>query len=222
MIKALIFDFDGVILETETPIFKSWNELFKSYGCELPLESWVTLIGGTDNDFDPFTELGRQLGHSLDKSVIETPRRQREKDLVATQVVLPGVIQYLNDATQLHLKIGLASSSPNWWVSGHLNRLGIAQYFDCVRTRDDVRRVKPFPDLYQSVLDTFNVRSDEGIALEDSPNGITAAKKAGLFCVAIPNEMTRPLDLGRADLTLNSLLDLPLSEVITRAENDHR
>lgn len=221
MIKALIFDFDGVILETETPIFKSWNELFQSYDCELPLNSWVTLIGGTDNDFDPFTELERQVGHKLDESAIEPARRQREKDLVDAQVVLPGVIQYLNDARQLKLKIGLASSSPNWWVSGHLTRLGIAHYFDYLCTRDNVKRVKPSPELFQKVLETFNMHPEEGIAVEDSPNGITAAKKAGLFCLAVPNEMTRSLDLARADLILNSLLDLPLSEVIALTQNNH-
>jgi len=222
MIKAIIFDFDGVILETETPIFKSWNELYQSYGCEIPLDSWVTLIGGTDNDFDPFTELERQVGHKLDESVIEPPRQLREKELVEVQAVLPGVTQYINDARKLHLKIGVASSSPNWWVSGHLSRLGLDHYFDFVCTRDNVEHVKPYPDLYLKVLETFDVRSDEAIAVEDSPNGVTAAKKAGLFCVAVPNAMTRSLCLNHADMKLNSLVELPLSEVIARAKNNHR
>jgi HAD superfamily hydrolase (TIGR01509 family) len=222
MIKALIFDFDGLILETETPIFISWNELYQSYGCQLPLDSWVTLIGGSDHPFDPYAELERQIGHPLDKAAIEPVRRKREMALVDAQKMLPGVMQYLNEAKQLGLKIGLASSSSHWWVNGHLNRLGIVHYFDCVRTRDDVTQVKPFPDLYQNVLEAIDVRANEGIALEDSPNGIQAAKDAGLFCVAVPNQMTHRLHLERADLTLNSLLDLPLSEVITRAENNHK
>ncbi len=184
-----------MILDTETPIFKSWNELYQSFGCEIPLDSWVTLIGGTDNDFDPFTELERQVGQKLDEALIEPPRRKRETELVEAQLVLPGVIQYLNDARQLRLKIGIASSSPRWWVSGHLQRLGLTHYFDTICTRDDVERTKPFPDLYFKALETLKMEPKECIVIEDSPNGITAAKRADLFCIAVPNEMTHTLVL---------------------------
>ncbi len=222
MIRALIFDFDGLILETETPIYKSWNELYQSYGCELPLPSWVTLIGGSDHSFDPFIELERQAGHPLDKAAIEPSRRKREMDMVEAQPVLPGVIQYLNDAKNLKLKIGLATSSSCAWVTGHLNRLGIIHYFDCIRGRDDVERVKPEPELYQKVLKNLDLQSGEAIVFEDSPNGIQAAKTAGLFCVAVPNGMTRSLPLNQADLTLNSLVEMSLSDVIALAENNHK
>ncbi len=222
MIKALIFDFDGLILETETPIYISWNELFDSYSCHLPLDHWVTLIGGSDHSFDPYAELESQLGHSLDKTAIEPIRRKREMALVDAEKILPGVMQYLNDAKQSKLKIGLASSSSELWVKGHLTRLGIIQYFDCICTRNDVTQVKPFPELYLKVLETIDVHPGEGIALEDSPNGIQAAKDAGLFCVAVPNPMTRRLHLDQADLTLNSLAEMPLSKMITLAENKYK
>ncbi|MBN1537626.1 MAG: HAD family hydrolase [Anaerolineales bacterium] len=222
MIKALIFDFDGLILDTESPIFVTWNELYKSFGCELPLESWVTLIGGSDESFDPFKELERQLGRSLDEAVIEPPRRKKELELIDTQAILPGVMEYLNDAKELKLKIGLASSSTREWVSSHLSRLGIFQYFDSICTRDDVKQVKPSPELYQSVLDILKICPAEGLVLEDSPNGIQAAKALGLFCVAIPNPMTRDLCFDQADLILNSLVEKPLRDVITLAERNHR
>jgi HAD superfamily hydrolase (TIGR01509 family) len=219
MIKALIFDFDGLILETESPIFNSWNELYQSLGCKLPIDSWVTLIGGSDHLFDPYAELERQLGRPLDRTVIEPERRKREIALVDAQKILPGVIEYLSDAKQLGLKIGLASSSSCAWVTGHLTRLGIIHYFDCIRARDDVRQVKPFPELYIKVIRKLNIHSDEGIALEDSPHGIQAAKSADLYCVAVPNDMTRSLCLDHADLTLNSLEEMPLIKLITLAQS---
>ena len=222
MIKALIFDFDGLILETETPIYNTWNEVYRSFGCKLPLDAWVTLIGGENSPFDPFTELEKQVGHPLDETAIEPPRRKHEMALIEAQPILPGVKQYLKDAKQLDLKIGLATSSTHAWVTGHLTRLGLIDYFDCIQSRDDVRRVKPTPEVYQNVIDKLAVHPNEAIAFEDSPNGIKAAKSAGLFCVAVPNDMTRNLNLNQADLILSSLLDMPLREIITRFENNHR
>ncbi|NMC14190.1 MAG: HAD family hydrolase [Chloroflexi bacterium] len=222
MIKAIIFDFDGLILETETPSYITWNDVYRSFGCRLPLDSWVTLIGGEGSTFDPFAELERQVGHPLDLADIETSRRKRELELTEKQPILPGVLQYLDEARQLKLKIGLASSSSRAWVTGHLHRLGIAGYFDCIQTRDDVHRVKPHPDLYQQVMNKLHLSADEAIALEDSPHGIQAAKSAGLFCVAVPNQMTRNLCLEQADLILHSLLDVPLSELISLAENHYQ
>jgi len=142
--------------------------------------------------------------------------------LIEAQPILPGVKQYLKDAKQLDLKIGLATSSTHAWVTGHLTRLGLIDYFDCIQSRDDVRRVKPTPEVYQNVINKLAVHPNEAIAFEDSPNGIKAAKSAGLFCVAVPNDMTRNLNLNQADLILSSLLDMPLSEVIARVENNHR
>jgi HAD superfamily hydrolase (TIGR01509 family) len=222
MIKALIFDFDGLILETETPVYISWNELYQSYHCHLPLDSWVTLIGGEDHSFDPYAELERQLGHSLDRAAVESERRKREMVLVDAQPVLPGVLQYLNDARQLKLRIGLASSSSCAWVTGHLTRLGIIQYFDCIRARDNVQKVKPDPELYLNVIKTLDIKPDEGIVLEDSFHGVQAAKSAGLYCVAVPNDMTRGMNLQQADLMLSSLTEMPLNNLITHVQNNHR
>lgn len=221
MIKALIFDFDGMILETETPIYNSWNELYQSFGCKIPLASWVTLIGGKSS-FDPFAELERQVGSSLDRSALEPQRQKREMELIVSQKILPGVTEYLDDAKKSGMKIGVASSSPDWWVTGHLTRLGIKHYFDCICSRDNVERVKPAPDLYLKALKKLNLQPNEAVVLEDSPNGIKAAKTASLFCVAVPNDMTRDLCLDQADLKLYSLLDMPLKEVISLAENNHR
>jgi beta-phosphoglucomutase-like phosphatase (HAD superfamily) len=123
------------------------------------------------------------------------------------------VLEWLDDAELLGLALGVASSSPLAWVEGHLERLGIRSRFRSIVCRTHNRPPKPAPDLYLAALDDLGVAASDTIAVEDSPNGITAAKAAGLFCVAVPNPMTRPLDFSGADLLLDSLADLPLSEL---------
>jgi len=218
MIRALIFDFDGLILETESPIYQSWQELYQSYGRQLSLEQWETILGTNEGSFDPMVELEAQVGSLQDRENVMSQVRQRELDLIAAQPVLPGVRDYLVEAKKLGLKIGLASSSPCSWVTGHLSRLGLIQYFDCIYARDDVRRTKPDPELYLTVIDEFGIRPDEAVVFEDSPNGILAAKRAGLLCVAVPNPLTRQLRLDHADFRLNSMAEMPLSELLFQLE----
>jgi HAD superfamily hydrolase (TIGR01509 family) len=124
------------------------------------------------------------------------------------------VEQYLQDARRLGLKIGLASSSSCAWVTGHLRRLGLLDYFDCICARDDVRLTKPDPQLYTLAASRLEVDPGEAVAIEDSPNGILAAKRAGLHCLAVPNELTRQLSLDQADLCVESLADFPLEKLL--------
>jgi HAD superfamily hydrolase (TIGR01509 family) len=125
---------------------------------------------------------------------------------------------YLAEARQMGLKIGMASSSPCRWVIGHLQRLELLEFFDTVRARDDVERVKPDPELFLTVLADLGAEPQEAVAFEDSPNGIQAAKAAGLLCVAVPNPVTRQYSLAQADLRLDSLADLPLQALIEKVE----
>jgi len=218
-INALIFDFDGLILETEEPVYLSWQELYQAHNCTLSFDDWATIIGSADAAFNPLDELDRQLGGSLDREQTETRRRQREMDLVLERPILPGVKDYLDSAKQRGLRISLASSSPCSWVTGHLSRLGLSAYFDCVLAREDVPHSKPDPALYLSALECLQVPAGSAIAFEDSPNGILAAKRAGLFCVAVPNAMTRHLPVDHADLRLESLADLTLEALLEQVGN---
>jgi HAD superfamily hydrolase (TIGR01509 family) len=214
MIAALIFDFDGLILDTETPDYQSWKEVYKTHGCELPIDLWYRNIGAV-NHFDPYAYLEEQLGKSLDREAIYAWRRQRDDELLAGQAVLPGVEQYLTDARQLGLRVGLASSSEHAWVDPFLSKLGLSQYFEAVCCRDDVGdQGKPDPAVYLAALAALRVKAGQSLALEDSPNGVSAAKKAGLYCVAVPNQMTRHLDFDRADYRLGSLASMPLTALI--------
>ncbi len=213
MIRAIVFDFDGLILDTEEPVYRSWLEVYEAHGEELPFERWVQIVGSTTTRFHPQHHLEERLGRSLPKEVLDT-RIVRRTELVLAQKLLPGVAQHIDQAKAAGLKLGVASSSTNEWVRGHLARLGILEKFDCVRCRDDVANAKPEPDLYIAVLECLGVAASEAIAIEDSPNGVTAAKRAGLRCVAIPNSITAKLDLSGADVLLHSLDEITLADLV--------
>jgi HAD superfamily hydrolase (TIGR01509 family) len=215
MIQALIFDFDGTILETEGPIFQAWDEVYSSFGQRLLLEDWIKIIGTQENYFNPVDDLEEKLGRRLDWEEIESRRRKREHELVLAQPVLPGVVEYLEAARELGIKNAVASSSTRSWVVGHLERLGLLDYFDCLRTCEDVRLTKPDPELFTSVVQALGVRPDQAVAIEDSPNGIKAAHQAEIFSVAVPNVLTRSLPMPHADLRIDSLASLPLEDLLT-------
>jgi HAD superfamily hydrolase (TIGR01509 family) len=218
MIKALVFDFDGLILETETPIFQSWQELYQGYGFELRLDQWIANVGTAEEQFDPMMDLEQKLGRSLDQANLLRRRRQRELELIRSQPVLPGVHGYLESARKLRLRVGLASSSPCKWVVGHLERLGLIGYFDAIAASDDVARTKPDPALYRTAVEWLEVAPNEAVAFEDSLNGLIAAKRAGLYCVVIPNALTQQLDLDEADIRLDSLEEMALRDLIASLE----
>jgi len=213
MIRAIVFDFDGLILDTEEPVYRSWLEVYEAHGQELPFERWVQIVGSTTAGFHPQNHLEERLGRSLPKEVLDR-RIGRRTEMILAQEVLPGVLRHIEEAKAMGLKLGVASSSTSEWVRGHLARLGILESFDCLRCRDDVANAKPEPDLYLAVLECLGVKASEAIAIEDSPNGVLAAKRAGLRCVAIPNSITAQLDLGQADLLLGSLDEVTLSGLL--------
>jgi HAD superfamily hydrolase (TIGR01509 family) len=222
MIRALIFDFDGLIVDTEGAIFQSWQELYQSYDCELPLDLWLTGIGTTDWDVDPLAELELRAGCTLDRATVAPRRRQREAELITELPLLPGVREYLQDARRLGLQVALASSAPCTWSTGHLARLGVKEYFDLILGRDDVTRTKPSPELFLAALETLEVSAAEAIVFEDSLNGLLAARQAGIFCVAVPNGVTRHLPLEQADLRIDSLAELPLEKLLSEVNGRAR
>jgi HAD superfamily hydrolase (TIGR01509 family) len=222
MIRALIFDFDGLMVDTELPAFQSWQEIYQAHGCVLTLEEWAVCLGTSSDEFDPFTDLARKLGRPVNREELLALRVSRKGVLAAEQAALPGVRDYLLDARRLGLKIGLASSSPHQWVEDHLQRLGLVAYFDTLKCSEDVERVKPDPALYLAVLAALDVRETEAIVLEDSPNGVRAANRAGIFCVAVPNALSSRLQLDHADMRLASLADMPLARLITQVERLER
>jgi len=214
--RAVVFDFDGLIIDTETTALRSWQELYARFGEELPLDRWVTLIGTWDAEWSPAAELEERLGRSLDWDMLEPERMARERALAHAQPLLPGVLARLDEAREMGLRLAIASSSSRAWVEKHLARLGILDRFCALLTRDDVERTKPDPELYRGVLAALGVTAAEAFALEDSVNGVVAAKGAGLRVVAVPGPLMHGADFSGADLRIGSLAEVKLVEIIAR------
>lgn len=215
MIRALIFDLDGLLVDTEGPYFAAWQDVYAARGGELTKETLPRWIG-TTGGFDPVAYLGEQIGAELDDGTIRAEQRERFEDRLGEVVLRPGVGRYLDEAGELELKTAVASNSKRDWVHGFLGRLQVADRFDVVRCRDDVGVHKPDPAVYLSALEALGVDASEAVAFEDSPMGLLSAKRAGLVCVAVPNALTEVLPMDDADLVLTSLEDLSLRDLLRR------
>ena len=216
MIRAVVFDFDGLILDTETPSLQAWQEIFAAHGAELTLRFWERVIGTAG--VDVVGHLGDLTGRELDREELRARQRAREDELTAELAgPMPGVEARISEARRLGLPLGVASSSSERWVVGHLERLELRGAFDVLACAgSDPDRAKPEPVVYDEVCQGLGVEPASALALEDTPHGVAAAKAAGLACVAVPNDVTRTLDLSQADLVIDSLADHTLEELIGR------
>lgn len=214
-VKAMLFDFDGTLIDTEAPSFRAWREIYAAHGQELALDRWVARVG-TIGGFEPLDELESLTGMPLDRQAVDAQRQRRRDELVEVELLRAGVREYLDDARRLGLRVGIVTSGPTEWVARHLDRLGESDGWDCIVCADrDAKLAKPAPTLYLRALSALGVSAAEAVAVEDSPNGVRAAKQAGLFCVAVPNSVTADLDLSEADVVVDSLSALPLEELLS-------
>jgi len=213
-LAAAIFDFDGVILDTEGTAFESWSAVYREHGVVLTWEDYAISVG-TAHAWDAVANLERLAGRRLDRDLVKARHREIYRPLAAALKLMPGVAERLDEADRLGIRLALASSSTFDWVVEHLKGYGIMDRFSAILVRDDRLRAKPHPDLYLASLRALGVPADEAVAFEDSMNGVTAAKAAGLFCVAVPNSMTARMDLSRADLMAKSLMDVSFASLTT-------
>lgn len=214
--EAFIFDFDGLILDTETVEYKIWRTLLATYGVDLLIEDWRRCVGASFAAFHPLDYLESKLGHALpERSSLQISAADRALEETKRTPAQPGVIEFIKAASENQMKLAVASSSPRQWVMGHLENLGLVQYFSFVCTAEDVSRVKPAPDLYLLAVTKLNVNPGACIAFEDSTNGLTAAKDAGLTCVVVPNGITKFMDFSRADWCYQSFEDIPYNAFLT-------
>jgi putative hydrolase of the HAD superfamily len=212
---CVVLDFDGTILDTEEPVYRSWAELWDEHGHELALDEWKTFIG-TSGTFDPWGELQARVGRHLDPDLLDRRRARRDALLTANEP-RPGVLDWLAEAERLDVPVGIASSSPPDWVERHLVRLGLRQQFGCLVCCDGAVPVKPDPTSYRMACEQLGAEPSRSVAVEDSPHGVAAAVGAGLFTVVVPHGLTADLDLSAAHLLVDSLLELSLSEALARA-----
>jgi HAD superfamily hydrolase (TIGR01509 family) len=212
---ALIFDFDGLILDTETPILEAWQAAYREHGCELQMDQWQHALG-TANGFDPFGDLCQRTGRALVREELLARITERNWAHCERQPLLPGVVDMLDQAGHLGLHTAVASSSSVAWLERWLGKHAIRDRFETLCGRDDVAHVKPAPDLFLLAASRLDVEPARCVVLEDSPNGMRAARAAGMRCVAVPNALTRQLALPDPDLVLSSLAERPLPEILAR------
>ncbi|WP_236838773.1 HAD family hydrolase [Caldalkalibacillus salinus] len=219
-IKGVIFDFDGLILDTETAWYHAFDHVFAKYNQTLPLEKYLQVVGTTFDAFHPDDYLQELIGERLDKAILFQQRKEKYEQIMLEQDLRPGVREYLSEAKRMGLKIGLASSSEREWVEHYLRAHHIYDYFETINTSDDVEHVKPDPALYLRALDKLGIKGEEAIAFEDSGHGAHAAVSAGIHCVWVPNTITthRPPE-KEVSLTLHSMADKSFSDVIQAVQS---
>lgn len=212
MIRALIFDFDGLIIDTETPLIDSYGEVHARHGIPFDRALFIRNVGHADYAFDPW----HGFSPHADRAALEVERRAHKDRLLLLQPILPGVVAMLDAGRARQLRIGLASNSEHAWVEPHLTRVGLRDRFEFLACREDAASPKPEPDLYKLVLNHFGLRGHEAISFEDSHTGSLAAKRANLWSVAVPNISTAHHDFSHADLLVKSLDAVSLDDLLTR------
>lgn len=214
MLKALFFDFDGTLWESEDASFRAWKEAYAEFGLDLSIDDFAPVIG-TLGGTDLLSELQRRAGRAVDRRRLAERRRRRKLQLLRSERPRPGVVDYLRDAKQLGLAVAIVSTDDTAWITQGLSILGLVDAFDFIECAEgDPSRAKPSPVLYVAALDRLGIAASEAIAIEDSPHGIRAAKRAGIFTLAVPNRVTRLLDTSEADREVASLDELPLRRLV--------
>lgn len=216
MVKAIIFDLDGTIIDTETAWFVALGEIYNEYDATLTLEQYSTCIGTSLDAFDPYVHLMKEGKVSIELNALKQKVKQRYDEHMLKEQVRPGVPEYIKQAKAAGLKLAVASSSPRDWVEHYLNKLGLLPYFDAICTASEVKQVKPDPELYELALEKLNVQPSEAVAIEDSPNGARAAVAAGIHCIVVPNAITETLDFDMSHQRLTSLAELDFNDLITK------
>lgn len=208
-LQALVFDFDGLILDTEWSAFSTAAAVWTEHGVELDLAVWQEIVGTADHVH--WSEmLENDLGRPIDRDTVVPARQAQHHVEIEAMDLLPGVVDLIEVAATAGLALAVASSSTHEWVDGHLERRGLLDRFTAVVCRDDVARTKPDPELYTIALDRLGVGPSDAVALEDSHHGTVSAAAAGLTVVAVPNRVTTGQDLSAARLVVDSMTTLTI------------
>ena len=206
-IRSVLFDFDGIVVDTEWAIYQAWLRTFQAHNHDLPLELYTRCIGSDFDTWSPKTHLEDLTGSSFDWHDLDT-RRQKEivSELEGSQA-MPGVIDLLDHLEEQKIAAAVVSSSSHHWVDGWLERIGLTERFQTVVCRGDAPRIKPAPDLYLEAAKRLELEPADCLVIEDSMNGVTSAKAAGMPVWAVPNRVTSCLDFSEADRTFASLCE---------------
>ncbi|MGQ0433615.1 MAG: HAD family hydrolase [Microthrixaceae bacterium] len=214
-LDAVVFDFDGLILDTEWAIYESAVAAFAAHGHDLPIEAWATIIGTNGDDGTWWGIVCEAAGvQGFDQALFDVAYEAQDRSIRDRLPALPGVVDLLAALTQAGVPLGIASSSSRAWLDRHIGRLELSEHFGTLVGADLVGGVgKPAPDVYLRACADLDADPARSVALEDSAHGATAAKAAGMTVVAVPSRITRFNDFSHADLVVDSLADLTVARL---------
>jgi putative hydrolase of the HAD superfamily len=209
MLRALIFDFDGLLVDTETVLIDAWVQLHTEDGLTVDGGSLHHIVGHTDIVHDYWAAYAPEV----DRNGLEERYRVAARALTLAAPPLPGALALLAAARSAGLKIGIASNSTHEHVEGHLAHRRMLGFFDYIACRDDVTIGKPEPEVYLAALRGLGVDAGRSLAFEDSIPGHVAAHRAGLRVVVVPNPSTVHCSFPHAYLRLGSLAETSLDQL---------
>lgn len=202
--QAVIFDFDGLMVESESIAYQVWCEVLGPYGKELTEEIYRNLIGR--EPLGSVEYLIEVLDLPLEpRELLETYWSQRTERVCRDIAPAPGLLDLLQTLRERGLKLAVASNSPSNYVHAVLEAIDLTDMFSCIRCREDVTRGKPAPDVYLAAAACLEVDPERCLALEDSPLGLQAALNAGMRCIVVPNENLVGEDFSGAQARFESL-----------------
>lgn len=206
--SAVLFDFDGVLVDTEWAIYQAWLRTFQRHGHDLPLSVYTRCIGSDFATWSPKTHLEELSGLSFDWHDLDARRQEEILADLTGEGPMPGVIDFLESLSERDVRRAVVSSSSHHWVDGWLEKLSFGDRFETVVCRGDAPRIKPAPDLYLEAARRLGLQPSECLVIEDSLNGVNAAKDAGMTVWVVPNRVTSALDFSNADRVFETMPDL--------------
>jgi putative hydrolase of the HAD superfamily len=213
-VAAVIFDFDGIVLDSETPEFESHRRIYERCGVALTADEWCDVIGLWSEGHDErwFTQLCERSSSAPTHAAYHAEKRQVFDEVVPREP-MRGIRNLLAKLAEAGVPMAIASSAPARWVVPAAERIGVRPLFGAIVTGDEVARRKPAPDVYLEAARRLGVDPSRSIAIEDSGPGITAARAAGMKTVAIPHWLTERHDLSAADLKVAHAGELTLARL---------
>lgn len=208
---AVLFDFDGILVDTEWAIYQAWRRTFERHGHDLPLEVYTRCIGSDFATWSPKTHLEDLTGNAFDWHALDAHRQEEIVGELHGQGPMPGVVEWLEKLQGSAVPLAVVSSSSHHWVDGWLERLDLARFFTTTLCRGDAARIKPAPDLFLEASRRLEAPPSDCLVIEDSGNGLEAAKAAGMTAWIIPNRVTSCLDFRKADRIFTSMSGCPLA-----------
>jgi HAD superfamily hydrolase (TIGR01509 family) len=204
--EAIVFDFDGTLIDTETADFSACKMLYEELGADLTLEHWATEVVGIQDGYDIlFNELIRHSHNGLSKTDLWQRIHQLWELTLQDMGLMPGVKRLLPELQAAGYPLAIATASDRAWVNRWLDHFNLATYFRVIATGDDVTQNKPAPDVYLLAAAKLGVQPARCLVFEDSMAGTCSAKSAGMRVVAVPSPITQSLDFSQADRVVAGL-----------------